>query len=582
MFDINTTVVMANGEIKKVCELTVNSLVMCDDGTPARITHISSAHHTTYEIYQKTKHRANEGEPGRLDPRRKTVYQRLGFNCTGSHLIPLRVPAIACLENSTIKPNLTVRWRCLEDVVTNDGRLISIPKNHHKNFPKTQEGFLLADNFIKERSAITGDYIDYLIEVRDLDYLDTSMRVTSALKCSPILCGNGILSKFLSGKPHLITPSITAMAWLLGLWIGDGTTKEPEITMDSLDAPLMNSLIVLGRKWGIYPTYKDEKVPLRAKHVRLYYGNEPEEKRKTRNLRKNNPFWNTVLALGFKKENSGEKYVPEFMWTEDIEIREAFLAGLIDSDGYVSKRKDNPDVYKVSIQTIYPCIMDAVVHIARSLGISATVTTRSARPEVIEGRLVNCQFTYDCNISGSSALQNVLSYCRSGHKRRKAPESVIREPQFFGFIDKKISEADVKGIHFEDERNILLGNKVVAHCCKQECLTEGNRLLDTKKLKYCVSCPRSGVRYFYRDWTGKNRVCGRCYGRYKFSGYRCVNCMYVPEAREVKKAKMKGEELGIDPTGIPVRGICCPRCSGILNFDEIRGPSSAHRRAMIN
>lgn len=582
MFEINTTVIMANGQIKKVSELTINSLIMCEDGTAARVTKLSKAHHTIYEIFQKTKHRANEGEPGRLDPRRKTIYQRLGFKCTGSHLLPLRAPAVPSLENSPKKSNLTVRWRCLQEIITTDGRSISIPKNHHKNFPKTEEGYYQAQNFISEKRVINGDYIDFKIEVRDFDYLDASMRVTSALMCSPILVGNGVLSKFLSGQPHLVTPSITVMAWLLGLWIGDGTTKEPEITVDSHDVSLMNSLIVMGRKWGIYPTYKDERVPLRAKHVRLYYGNEPNEKRKTRNLRKNNPFWNTVLSLGFKKAISGEKYVPEFMWTEDVEVREAFLAGLIDSDGYVVKRKENPDTYKVSIQTVYPCIMDAIVNIARSLGISATVTTRSARPEVIEGRLVNCQFTFDCNISGSSALQNVLSYCRSGHKRRCPPDVVIREPQFVGFIDQKKSESEVIGIHLDKQQNIILGNKLIAHTCGSECLTEGNRQFDTKNLKYCISCPRSGVRYFYRDWTGTNRICGRCYGRYKFSGYRCVNCKYIPEAREIKKAKMKGEELGIDPSGIPVRGICCPRCCGILLYDEVRGPSANVRRVMLN
>ncbi|KAL3236327.1 Hop [Nakaseomyces bracarensis] len=582
MFEKNTTVIMSSGEVQKVSELRVNSLIMCEDGTSARITGLSKARHTVYEIVQKTKHRANEGEPGRLDPLRKTVYQRLGFCCTGSHVIVLRAPTIPCLENSNKKSNLTVKWRCLEEVLTHDGRPISIPKNHHKVFPKTELGYIQAQSFINEKRSINGDYLTYEIQVRDLDYLDASMRVTSTMKCNPILVGNGILSHHLSGQRHLITPAITAMAWLLGLWIGDGTTKEPEITVDSQDIDLMNSLTVLGRKWGIYPTYKDEKIPLRAKHVRLYYGNEIEEKRKTRNLRKNNPFWNTLLTLGFKKETSGEKQVPSFMWTEDIEVREAFLAGLIDSDGYVVKRKENPNTYKVSIQTVYSSIMDAIVHIARSLGISATVTTRSARPEVIEGRLVSCQFTYDCNISGASALQNILSYCRSGHKRQDPPEVVLRDPQFVGFIDQKISELEVVGIHLQTPKNILLANKIVARSCGKECLIEGNRHMDIRNLKYCISCPRTGVRYFYRDWTGKNRICSRCYGRYKFSGYRCLNCKYIPEAREVKKAMLKGEQLGIDSTGFPVRGCCCPRCSGIMKYDEVRGPCTITRHAMLN
>lgn len=572
MFEKGTFILMADGHLEDISAIKSNSYVMCEDGTPGRVAYTTKAKQTIYEIVQKTKHRANEGEPGRLDPRRRTVYNRLGFNCSATHKLVLKTPSIPTLENNPRRPNLTVKWRCLEEILTTDGRAITVPKNHHKNFPKTKEGQLQAQNFMRDKRLIWGPDIDYEIQVRDLEYLDASMRVTSTLKCNPVFSGNGILSNFLSGQRHLITPAIVCMAWLLGLWIGDGTTKEPEITVDSVDEKLMESLTVLGRYWGLYPTYKDEKVPLRAKHVRLYYGKGPEERRKTRNLRKNNPFWNTIQNLGFKREIDGEKQVPEFMWHEDIEIREAFLAGLIDSDGYVVKRKENPDVYKVSIQTIYPSVMNAIVHIARSLGISATVTTRSARNEVIEGRRVQCRFTYDCNISGSTPLQNVLSYCRSGHKRKPAPEVVIRDPQYVGFIDRKLREAEVYGIHLDQPRNILLGNKIVVYSCTECCETDAVHITKIKNLKHCVSCPRTGVRYFYRDWTGKSHVCGRCYGRYKFSGYRCLHCKYIPEAREIKKARMRGEETRLFEQSY-ITGLVCSRCEGILTFDETRGPA---------
>lgn len=572
MFEEGTRIIMADGQTKDISEINVNNYIMAEDGSPLKVTSVCHDKQTTYQITQKTKHRANEGEAGRIDPLRKEVYQRLGFNCTAAHELVLRTPALPALENSFKTNNYKVRWRKLEEHLTIDGRIIYLPKNHHKDFPMTPEGEDESKRFMLEMEAKNGKYFEYAMQVRDLDLLSPQIRVTSFLRFTPIKRGNGILSQFLTGQKHLITPGVLHMAWLLGLWIGDGTTKEPEITVDSNDTDLMAGLHECGKVWGLYPTYKDEKVPLRAKHVRLYYGKDAPEHRKYRHLRKHNPFWNAITELKFKRDGDGAKQIPTFMWNEDVEVREAFLAGLIDADGYVVKNKEGQGSFKVAIQTIYPSIMNGVIHISRSLGISATVTTRSAKSSVIVGRKVNCQFTYDCNIAGTAALQKVLSYCTSGHKKRPTPEFISREPIYFGFLDEKRGEHDAYSIKVENNRRFLLDNKMVVQSCDSHCEKEQPKLTTTKHLKYCVACPRKGVRYFYRDWTGKGRVCGRCYGRYKFSGYRCLNCKYVPEAREVKNAKIKGETNGITPEGTAVSGFCCLRCSGILTFDQVRGP----------
>nr|CAI6401371.1 CBM_HP1_G0005310.mRNA.1.CDS.1 [Saccharomyces cerevisiae] len=82
MLSENTTILMANGEIKDIANVTANSYVMCADGSAARVINVTQGYQKIYNIQQKTKHRAFEGEPGRLDPRRRTVYQRLALQCT--------------------------------------------------------------------------------------------------------------------------------------------------------------------------------------------------------------------------------------------------------------------------------------------------------------------------------------------------------------------------------------------------------------------------------------------------------------------------------------------------------------------
>lgn len=581
MLEEKTQVITSHKEIKDVSDLKVNDNLMCDDGTSARIIEIFEDVQPVYEIYQKTKHRANTGEPGRRDPLRKKIYQRLVLECGAAHKIRLRTSAIPQLVTNSKKDNCTVCWKDMRQMVTQDGRILDVPKIHHKNFPKSSEGIQAAQYFMSGITSQMGSYLYYDMQVMDLEYLDPHVRVTSYMEFHPVTKGNGIISKHLTGQKGLITPKVLGMAWMLGLWIGDGTTKEPEISMDSSDTELIAGLIEISSQWGIFPAFKDEFVPLRAKHVRLYYGNGLDENRKTRQLRKNNPFWNTITSLKFKRDTDGVKDVPEFLWNEDVEIREAFLAGLIDSDGYVvTRNSSSTPQFKVSIQTVYSTVMNAVAHIARSLGISVTITTRSARSEKIEDRTVQCRFTYDCCISGGAPLQKVLSLCHSKTKRRPDPGPFIRKPVYFGFDVKHKGPSKMVGIKLDASKPIMLANKMVSLPCTEACKVDHDIPYVNPRIKQCIACPRRGVRYFYKDWTGESSVCGRCYARYKFSGHRCLNCKYVPDSREVKKARMLGEKVGITPDGVMTQGYPCSSCGGILIFDAIRGPRKESRIAL--
>ncbi|CAI5023637.1 CPS_HP_G0116360.mRNA.1.CDS.1 [Saccharomyces cerevisiae] len=155
MLSENTTILMANGEIKDIANVTANSYVMCADGSAARVINVTQGYQKIYNIQQKTKHRAFEGEPGRLDPRRRTVYQRLALQCTAGHKLSVRVPTKPLLEKSGRNATkYKVRWRNLQQCQTLDGRIIIIPKNHHKTFPMTVEGEFAAKRFIEEMEAL--------------------------------------------------------------------------------------------------------------------------------------------------------------------------------------------------------------------------------------------------------------------------------------------------------------------------------------------------------------------------------------------------------------------------------------------
>ncbi|KAG0664292.1 hypothetical protein C6P44_001019 [Monosporozyma unispora] len=563
MFEDNTQIIIANGDTKCISDIKPHSYVMCADGDVTRINSIRKDLQTTFQLTQITKHTIENHI-------RKQIFHRISFNCTLGHSLSLSISTSPKLERSLKHQKYLVKTKKLVDFQTNDGRIIIIPKDQYINFPLTIEGEYQARNYMEAIEREQSEYIDFTLELRDLDYLSSHIRVMTEMRYNPILTGNGILSKFLTGQKDLITPAVLSMSWLLGLWIGDGTTRHPEISMDSHDQPLWDGLLENVTPWGLIPSYKDATTPLRAKHVKLYYGTE-DTTRKHQMYTTNNPFWKCLVNLEFKNKDDGMKQIPTFMWHETIEIREYFLSGLIDADGYVGYGQKDGDIFGVSIQTIYSSVMDGIVHIARSLGIKVSVTTKPERENIIEGRVVQCKFTYECNLVGRSPLQNVLSKCRSGHKQRAKPANVIREPIRFRFNEQKRGLNWVYGIQTDKDKPIMLANNVVTTPCnKQHCHEEQRKTSPEKTLRRCKACSKVSATCYYKDWTGRHNLCSRCRSRYMSSGYRCLQCHYVPDQRSVKRIIQKQMPLQ------------CGRCQGSYFHDAVRGPIRDITRPTIN
>ncbi|CCK70542.1 Hop KNAG_0E02830 [Huiozyma naganishii CBS 8797] len=563
MFEEGTELILATGENIPIHDVVTNLWIKCTNGKFARVKSVRKDIQTTYNLSQITKHRPENSENIREFP-------RLELNCTLGHSLPLAIMVQPRLEKYSKMKKYAVRYQTLTETITYDGRCITVPKFQNKYFPMTVEGKNLANSFLKLSKSQLPQYLNFDIELRDLDYLQTCIRSDCLLKCHPVIEGNGVLSKYLTGQTELVTPSTIAMAWMLGLWIGDGTTKQPEISVDIKDVALLDNLLKIGEKWGLQPSYKDGRIPLRAKHVKLFYGN-PIVGKRYRHLTTSNPFWKTVSGLGFKSRDDGSKQVPEFLWHDDVEIREAFLAGLIDADGYVKPGTSSDNRFAVAIQTIYVSVMKGIVNIARSLGIKVSVTAKPARKNVILGRLVSCEHTYECQLVGGSPLQNVLSYCKSGHKHKTKPLEVSRDPIYFRFRESKRGPNWAYTIGIERETNhnepLLLGNKMAANTCGDNCLKEQIKCCPVKTHKKCIACSRVGSRHFYSDRTGAGQTCGKCHARYVCSGYQCYTCHYIPDRRSLKIAKQHKSYKQLANKEI----IPCNRCQmGNLIHDSVR------------
>ncbi|RKX64861.1 MAG: hypothetical protein DRP42_05735 [Tenericutes bacterium] len=84
----------------------------------------------------------------------------------------------------------------------------------------------------------------------------------------------------------------------------------------------------------------------------------------------NSTFNNQVKALGLKGTNSGTKFIPDEIKTADAEYRFKFIAGLVDSDGYVDQRGN------IGITLKSKKLVEDIIEVVRSLGGFARISKK--------------------------------------------------------------------------------------------------------------------------------------------------------------------------------------------------------------
>ncbi|QLL31815.1 hypothetical protein HG536_0B06830 [Torulaspora globosa] len=160
------------------------------------------------------------------------------------------------------------------------------------------------------------------------------------------------------------------MAWLLGFWIGDSHRKGAAFALHSGDEDVNTRLRENPELWGMSLRIRLEEGFKATGYLNTYNGT-------IRNWNKNNPLVKVLEGLRFwgNGRKNGPKSVPLFMRTEQIVVREAFLAGLIDSDGSCNIQHE---CVRVQIKTVYPPIRDGINLIGRSLGLTVSTHFRGA------------------------------------------------------------------------------------------------------------------------------------------------------------------------------------------------------------
>jgi len=209
--------------------------------------------------------------------------------------------------------------------------------------------------------------------------------------------------------------------YLIGLWLGDGTRKKPEITSCDIEIKEYLQKFCDNNNFKL-AIYEREKVP-RYNIV---------DKTQARN-----PFFDEIRTCLI----NGEKFIPEKYLKNSKKNRLKLLAGLIDSDGH---QLNNCYEYVTKDRKL----RDDVLYLCRSLGFAAY-----AKEKVVKDIIYHM-----IHISGQLDKVPVLL-----ERKKCKPRRQIKDVLVTGITVEKLEKDDYYGFEIDGNSLFLLGDFTVTH-----------------------------------------------------------------------------------------------------------------------
>ncbi|KSA02538.1 uncharacterized protein AC631_01713 [Debaryomyces fabryi] len=391
-FAKGTEVLMADGSNKNIEDVQIGESVLGKDGEARNVVALPRGHETMYEIKESS-------------PEEEADIARIAFTCNAKHEL-----VVSTKQDIAIDQNC-VTYFALESV-TDEGREFSMVKSHTKSFDDN----LMAKKFA---NTISKNSINWTIEARDVNRMSHDVRYATQQSWAPVLTSKEVLAPAVQEAGFDVSTA-SKVSYLLGLWVGSGYSDRVQYLIDGKNTGLVDRI----REY-------DEAIE-----------NTSQTSNKTVDF-----LWNVINSMGFTDSKSG-KAIPSFLRTESFEVREQFLAGLIDSDGTVKK---NP--LSALVKTEHSKVGEGVIAVSRSLGICTSVKT--------EGE------SYIVEMTGNAALESVLGKCALAEKTTPLPSHLTRTGQNFDFSVKEIEAADYYGVTLPEnsDHQFMLANQAVVHNC---------------------------------------------------------------------------------------------------------------------
>lgn len=221
--------------------------------------------------------------------------------------------------------------------------------------------------------------------------------------------------------------------YLIGLWLGDGTSDQPSITQHESDKETREYCQRIAAEYGTELVIHRDKRSPSVLNLRFRVGPRGVAGRNTPNK-----VWRAFASCLV----DGKKRIPAALLRTDQDTRRRVLAGLIDTDGYVGSNC-------VDIVSSLPALAEDILYLARSLGLAAY-----ARIKQVNGAAYT-----RISISGADlALLPVLL-----PRKKVAPRRQKKDVRRTGFRATYIGEGEYFGFTLDGDGRFLLGDFTVTH-----------------------------------------------------------------------------------------------------------------------
>jgi DNA repair protein RadD len=216
--------------------------------------------------------------------------------------------------------------------------------------------------------------------------------------------------------------------YVLGMWLGDGTTERPELTKP--EGPVVDAWIRWGASLNL-PCVREDAAGTRCPTWKLTHGVRGEA----------NPALDALRGIGVL----GNKHIPHAYKTASLDDRLQLLAGLLDTDGSVTG--SGFDWISVSRE-----LADGMAFLCRSLGLACYITEceKGIRSTGFVGTYWRCSIFGDCD----------LIPCR---QKKAPPRNQKKRHLVHGIELEPLGEGDYFGFEIDGDRLFMLGDFTVTH-----------------------------------------------------------------------------------------------------------------------
>jgi hypothetical protein len=360
-FEKDTPILLWNGETKMSQDICVGDVLIGDDGKQRIVENLISGYDNMYTIKQ------NKGE---------------SYTVNSKHTLVLKYSGDKSIHWVESINTYKVQWfDRIEKCNRTKSFKISDYLSKENTLEKVKEFIELSLNFPEEIELFVDDYMKLDIWTK---------RNMMGFKSS-----NGIEYPSI---PVELDP------YILGLWLGDGTHSHPIIASNDYE---IQSYLLNWCSINNCELIHDENYKFRIRGLSNSNGkNESREaigngsscinckgcKTKKMNIcdtilqsqinsnikSKTNPFMDNLKKYSLV----GNKHIPKDYLMNSRDVRLKVLAGLIDTDGHVSKEQEGKRAIIIQVNKI---LVDNIILLAKSLGFVVNITEKERKQESIFG-----------------------------------------------------------------------------------------------------------------------------------------------------------------------------------------------------